>query len=459
MFTPRAVRISAGLLAAVMLGVLSAPSVAVANPTLSVGSTDALPGQVVDVPVTFAAGGSVTAVMFEIVFTPAELVAGVPARGAAIAATNHELDSNLVAAGRLRILLLSPTNALLPSGVIVSVPMTVQAAAGAGPKAIAVETLEMVSASPGLVTPTAVTGGIITVTGSCAPGDIHPTGVGDGQVTLQDYVVGRRKLLGLVAAHPRDVTCGDLSPGVVTCDMPTGRDNWCPQGNLTFQLSDVIVLRRLLVQVYQFSCAECAPQVALAPPLRPADVAPRGRPDGAATVADVVMLLRMAVGLERPAGEELVRADVAPAARDGALTAVGGNGVVDVADVVLALRAAVGLDLLAWPERRLAVVLGAPVEQVALSAVVTGWPAWAEVTGAEGAGCSADGGDAGLDLAGDRVALTCVTDPSVSAGAGEVAVLTYRAPRAPDPATLSVSVDVVTPSLDLVRAAATLGAR
>jgi hypothetical protein len=78
------------------------------------------------------------------------------------------------------------------------------------------------------------------------------------------------------------------------------------------------------------------------------DAAPRGAPDGLTTVADVVLALRFAVGLEAPSVEELRRVNVAPASvvpgsPDVATPTAAPPRVVDVADVVLLLRAAVEL--------------------------------------------------------------------------------------------------------------------
>ncbi|MEM7248639.1 MAG: hypothetical protein AAF533_25130 [Acidobacteriota bacterium] len=79
------------------------------------------------------------------------------------------------------------------------------------------------------------------------------------------------------------------------------------------------------------------------------DIAPVGNPDGRVTVSDVVRVLRMAVGLEVPNDEEMVRADLGPAypVVSGTVPTVYyrlGDAQINIADVVFALRVAVGLD-------------------------------------------------------------------------------------------------------------------
>ncbi|MEM7249501.1 MAG: thrombospondin type 3 repeat-containing protein, partial [Acidobacteriota bacterium] len=78
------------------------------------------------------------------------------------------------------------------------------------------------------------------------------------------------------------------------------------------------------------------------------DVAPRGNPDGAVNITDVVGLLRMAVGLDEATPTEVVIGDVSP----NILVETGtpdlryrlGDTRVNIADVVSVLRVAVGLD-------------------------------------------------------------------------------------------------------------------
>jgi hypothetical protein len=86
----------------------------------------------------------------------------------------------------------------------------------------------------------------------------------------------------------------------------------------------------------------------------PGDIAPRAAPDGVVTVADVVLCLRYAVGLDGPTSSESRRADVSPPIRQEGQVLATGDQRVSVSDVVLLLRAAVGLDVLTWNPAALA---------------------------------------------------------------------------------------------------------
>ncbi|MEM7249482.1 MAG: PKD domain-containing protein, partial [Acidobacteriota bacterium] len=65
--------------------------------------------------------------------------------------------------------------------------------------------------------------------------------------------------------------------------------------------------------------------------------------DGTLTIADVVLALRAAVGLEPITPELLAIGDLAPGIRAGSQHRPVGNGVIDIGDVVVLLNAAVGL--------------------------------------------------------------------------------------------------------------------
>jgi hypothetical protein len=237
-----------------------------------------------------------------------------------------------------------------------------------------------------------------------------------------------------------------------------GADSFCTTGNGQFQLGDIVVLRRLLLEVQELSCATCAPQTSPSAGHVPADVAPRGRPNGLVDIADVVVLLRMAVGLDAPTPEELLRADIAPAVHEQGGPAVGGDGEVNIGDVVLGLRASVRLETLRWQERELAFHVDAPVGYVAFMAAVIGWPAWAALSGEERAECLGDG-ELSLEASGDRVGVTCVTDPRVVSGPGDAAAIRYRAPKAVGISSLSLRSELVDSALETIPTSVRMVAR
>lgn len=429
-------------------------------PALTIGTASGTPGQVVNVPVTFTNDAAVSAMQFDVVFDAAKISAvGTPTEGTALAATDHEIDSNLVSAGRFRLLVLSNSLAVIPSGQLVVIPFTLSGTVAAGTTvALTLSDVEFVDANGTVVAGTNGNGQItVQNTGCAVPGDIFPDGVGSGTLTLSDFVISRKKALGTIAQNARDSLCGNLGPASVACVPATGKIRLCSAPNASgnpITLSDVVVIRRLVSATHELSCTACAPRVTGV--VRVAgDVAPRGAGDGRVEIGDVVLALRTSVGLE-PAGGESMLADVAPARREAGVTLADGNGAVDVADVVLMLRAAVGLERITWPERQLEVRLPAATPRVAFSVRVGGWPAFANIQRMDAAECS--GEDTGLDTSADRWAVTCATEPAVVSTGGTIATVTYLGPLVSASA-LSVESTVLGPGFDEIPGLLTIGAR
>ncbi|MEM7245621.1 MAG: choice-of-anchor Q domain-containing protein [Acidobacteriota bacterium] len=261
----------------------------------------------------------------------------------------------------------------------------------------------------------------------CLPGDVHPDGLGDGRVSLADYVVSRRKVLGTVDPNPRDLECADLHPGVVTCDGGNSTSTWCPEGDAEFTFGDSMVIRRMVMRIYALGCDSCASVLsASVPAFVPGDAVPREGRDGRVDIADVVFGLQVAVGLVAPSDDELQQLDVAPVETVGEQSLAWGDESVTIADVVALLRSAVGLDELTWPERELSLVLeDAQVPSVGFSQLVEGWPEWAEVTDWTAGPCGPEG-DADARFGDAGFVVTCVTDPAPFEAPAELVRVTYR---------------------------------
>ncbi len=285
----------------------------------------------------------------------------------------------------------------------------------------------------------------------CTFGDIHPDGVGNDTVNLSDFVLGRRKITLAVETNDRDLTCGDLAPGAVTCVVADGPDAWCRQGDGLFKLADLLVIRRLVLQAYELSCTACAPRLATVDRRLAGDVSPLAAPDGLVNVADVVATLRWSVGLDTPTREQALRADVAPASVENAVATVQGDSTVNVADAVLLLRASVGLSALRWPERDLALRIEMPAPTAGFRFSATGWPAWAPAPELLSRACGAGDGAEELD---HGVGAIC---SAVEGALGADVILRYRAAEPVDPSTLVLSADAV--NLDLEPIPATVGLR
>jgi hypothetical protein len=334
----------------------------------------------------------------------------------------------------------------------VKVPFTL-AGGASGSVALTFENVELVQGGASVVAGGS-TGGSITVGVPCVPGDIFPDGVGSGTLTISDVVLGRRKALGTVAKNSRDTTCGDIAPGTIVCTV-SNKTHWCGNPDGLFKLDDFVLLRRLLLGTYLYTCTSCGPQVGTAHEFVPGDIAPRGATDGVVNVSDVVTALRLSVGLDTPTADERAKADVAPTRHEGGTTLADGNGSVDVGDVVMLLRTAVGLDALAWPERGLAVRLETPSPHVGFQVMVAGWPEGVEPTGLDSSECTGD--DATVEPVGSTWGLVCMTDPSIASGPSTLATIRYRGPRV-DPASLAVTPTLVDSSLATVPARVTVGA-
>lgn len=246
----------------------------------------------------------------------------------------------------------------------------------------------------------------------CLPGDVD----GDGLATLADLLASRG-----AAAAP----CADLAPSTRGCSPPSGAAARCPAGDGSFDDEDRAQLRALVAGVERASCESCNEPGEGALLRLPGDVAPAGGGDGRLGVADVLRVLRFAVGLETPTGEERLRAEV------------DGEGRLDVSDVVLVLRAAVQLVELVWPERELVLEFDRPRTLSAWSILVSGLPPWARTSSSGAAGCPA-GPFGGLDAAGGLAGVTCAPAGPVALS-GRIAVLRYRAPEPVEPGRLSVT--------------------
>lgn len=269
-------------------------------------------------------------------------------------------------------------------------------------------------------------GGAIAV--GCVAGDVD----GDGRVDLRDLVAARDE-------QPPD--CLDLSPAVRACAPRVGAASDCPLGDGGFDDSDREALRALAAGISRVICESCElEQSALGLRLL-GDVSPPDGGDGVRDVSDVLRVLRFAVALDRPTGEERLRSDT------------NGDGLLDVADVLALLRDAVQLERIDWPERELLLRLAEPATLSAWSWRVVGWPASAAVVSFTAEGCPA-GPFGGLDVAGQSAAVTCAPEAPVALD-GAVAALRYRAPEAIDPASLllqalalDASGNPLTPTLD-----------
>lgn len=128
---------------------LSAPASA---DTLTLGSTNAAAGAVVQMPFTFANTHQIVGMQFDLKF-PAALVEA----GSAVAAsetTDHAAESREVAAGTRRIILYSASNQTLPSDLVLEVPLTLKPGSPQGGPTVNVTNIILTNAQGQTFSPT-----------------------------------------------------------------------------------------------------------------------------------------------------------------------------------------------------------------------------------------------------------------------------------------------------------------
>lgn len=129
-------------------------------------------GDTVQLPISFQSEGSQVALQFDLTFDPLRLALDEPAIAETIG-TDHILASNDLGAGHWRIVIYSPTNALLDTGLVAHLPVTVRPNPPIGVIPV-VPTAPIVQSdgegNPSM--PAAVSGGI-------SVGDLDLDGVGD----------------------------------------------------------------------------------------------------------------------------------------------------------------------------------------------------------------------------------------------------------------------------------------
>jgi PKD repeat protein len=129
-----------------------------------------------------------------------------------------------------------------------------------------------------------------------------------------------------------------LSGGVGTSDRPTISAS--PQGLFMVLWQDSRRLEQTSDEIYGAVIVPVGDPNCTVSGL--GDLSPQPNGDGVVNVGDVVLLLRVAVGLEPITPELLLRGDVAPGIREGNLHRVIGDGEINVGDVIVLLDVSVG---------------------------------------------------------------------------------------------------------------------
>ena len=108
-----------------------------AAPSLSVGVSQGLAGQTVNVPVTFQNTNGVASALFDVQYDATQLAADIAIADASLTATGHGVSSSQIAADTLRIVITPPVdNAAINSGTVVEIPFTIASNASSTSKTL-----------------------------------------------------------------------------------------------------------------------------------------------------------------------------------------------------------------------------------------------------------------------------------------------------------------------------------
>lgn len=120
--------------------------------TLILGSSNASAGAVVQLPFTLDNNHQIVGMQFDLKFPDTQLTAG--SAVASSTTTNHTAESREVAVGTRRIVLFSTSNAVLPSDLVLEVPLTLKAGAPQGGPTVNVSNIILTNAQGQTFSPT-----------------------------------------------------------------------------------------------------------------------------------------------------------------------------------------------------------------------------------------------------------------------------------------------------------------
>lgn len=140
------------LLHHLLLGLCALPYAVTLADTLTLGSTNAPSGAVVQMPFTFANTHQIVGLQFDLKFPEALVEVG--SATASSETTNHVAESREVATGTRRIVLYSSTNQPLPSDLVLEVPLTLKTGSPQGGPTVNVSSIVLTNAQGQTFSPT-----------------------------------------------------------------------------------------------------------------------------------------------------------------------------------------------------------------------------------------------------------------------------------------------------------------
>lgn len=169
-------RTAAAVLAALTMA--AAPRAA----TLSIGSAAAEPGAAFVLPVSCSAAEDATALQFDLSFDPVQL-AFLNLTGAAL--PTHDAVSAPQLETQVRVVVYSPSNASIPDGTVVNIPLALSADALPGLLRVTASEVIVSDTAAARVPNVAVSEGAVTVISATAPMLSNLSLSGSGEATLQ----------------------------------------------------------------------------------------------------------------------------------------------------------------------------------------------------------------------------------------------------------------------------------
>jgi hypothetical protein len=139
-----------------------------AQVSLALGDASLAPGDSGAISATIATDGSAVALQFDILYDPALVSVGTVNGGAALTAS-HSIASNPIAPGRDRVVITTAPVTALAAGALAAINLAINASAAPGTTSLTFAGVVISDATAQPITPSSLTPGTITITGSAPP--------------------------------------------------------------------------------------------------------------------------------------------------------------------------------------------------------------------------------------------------------------------------------------------------
>jgi hypothetical protein len=167
---------------------------------LRVGNVFALPGGAAALPVLFTSGTNVVAAQFDLLLGSTNISSGGATGGSALA--DHAVTSGIPAPDRSCVVIYSPANASLASGVLVSIPLTLASNMAYASISLTLTNVLLANYDGGIVTNITLVPGSLTCTSDLPALPVFLT-----QPQSQTVVAGTNAVFSAIVAGEEPLTC------------------------------------------------------------------------------------------------------------------------------------------------------------------------------------------------------------------------------------------------------------